>query len=151
MGTARRREMRRHWLFRRRASVSLAGADADLCWGSLRVTARRELVGERPHSEEKRTLPGPRHTVTSLVCCVAATFPRSAAGILSPLYFRPTGCTAPEGADVTPFHKDDSTLTLVPSDSCPIAVDTKPFPTSAFNDRSSNPQLNIRYYNQDLH
>lgn len=38
--------------------------------------------------------------------------------------------------DVTPFHRDDSTLALVPSQPCPIAVDTEPFPTSAFNDRS---------------
>ena len=66
--------------------------------------------------------------------------PWSAAGMLSPLYFQPTRCAklllANQKVAITPFHKCGPTLALVPSDSCPIAVDTKPFPTSAFNDKS---------------
>lgn len=61
--------------------------------------------------------------------------PWSAAGLLNPLNFQPTRCARRTQA-ITPFHKCGPTLALVPSDPCSIAVDTEPFPTSAFNDMS---------------
>ncbi len=103
-----------------------------------RSTRTQWLISPFKRKENSSGLSSPCHQYR-LHALPLLSSPWSAAGVLSLLLCSANGRNGNNSepcATIFPFHSCGPTLRSVPSDPCPIAVDTEPFPTSAFNDQS---------------